>query len=392
MLKNINKEIISLKETEIMEVANFGRKHAFETGEKVYSAWFGEGDTSTNKIIYDKAIDSLVKGKTFYTFQNGMPNLRLEISNYMNEIFKINTKPDNHSVVTGGMMVLRLVCDLILSDNDEVVIVGPVWPNIKSSVLLKKSKIKEVSLTLGKKGWNLDFQLLLKSISSSTKMVFINSPGNPTGWVITRDQQNKLLNHVRQTGSWLISDEVYHQIIFNDTVAPSFLQISLPNDRLIVINSASKSFNMTGWRIGWLTHPVELGEHIAKLVQITTSGVPEFLQNGLLSALHNYKVITNELKLNLIKSRDLMFARLKTWSRVECSVPEAAFYAFFKVKGMSNSLEFAKKLIVETKVGVAPGIAFGASGEGHLRICFAANEGFINTIMDRLEPVLNSKS
>ena len=321
-----------------------------------------------------------------------MPNLRLEISNYMNEIFKINTKPDNHSVVTGGMMGLRLVCDLILSDNDEVVIVGPVWPNIKSSVLLKKSKIKEVSLTLGKKGWNLDFQLLLKSISSSTKMVFINSPGNPTGWVITRDQQNKLLNHVRQTGSWLISDEVYHQIIFNDTVAPSFLQISLPNDRLIVINSASKSFNMTGWRIGWLTHPVELGEHIAKLVQITTSGVPEFLQNGLLSALHNYKVITNELKLNLIKSRDLMFARLKTWSRVECSVPEAAFYAFFKVKGMSNSLEFAKKLIVETKVGVAPGIAFGASGEGHLRICFAANEGFINTIMDRLEPVLNSKS
>jgi aspartate aminotransferase len=392
LLKNINKEIISLKETEIMEVANFGRKHAFETGEKVYSAWFGEGDTSTNKIIYDKAIDSLVKGKTFYTFQNGMPSLRLEISNYMNEIFKINTKPDNHSVVTGGMMGLRLVCDLILSDNDEVVIVGPVWPNIKSSVLLKKSKIKEVSLTLGKKGWNLDFQLLLKSISSSTKMVFINSPGNPTGWVITRDQQNKLLNHVRQTGSWLISDEVYHQIIFNDTVAPSFLQISLPNDRLIVINSASKSFNMTGWRIGWLTHPVELGEHIAKLVQITTSGVPEFLQNGLLSALHNYKVITNELKLNLIKSRDLMFARLKTWSRVECSVPEAAFYAFFKVKGMSNSLEFAKKLIVETKVGVAPGIAFGASGEGHLRICFAANEGFINTIMDRLEPVLNSKS
>lgn len=108
MLKNINKEIISLKETEIMEVANFGRKHAFETGEKVYSAWFGEGDTSTNKIIYDKAIDSLVKGKTFYTFQNGMPNLRLEISNYMNEIFKINTKPDNHSVVTGGMMGVKV--------------------------------------------------------------------------------------------------------------------------------------------------------------------------------------------------------------------------------------------------------------------------------------------
>ena len=129
--------------------------------------------------------------------------------------------------------------------------------------------------------WNIDFNDLLQSITSSTKMVFINSPGNPTGWVISKEQQELLLNHTRKMGCWLISDEVYHQIIFNEDVACSFLQLSLPSDRLIVINSASKSFNMTGWRIGWLTHPEELGEHIAKLVQITTSGVPEFLQNGL---------------------------------------------------------------------------------------------------------------
>ena len=220
-------------------------------------------------------------------------------------------------------------------------------------------------------------------------MVFVNSPGNPTGWIITKEQQELLLKHTRKLGCWLISDEVYHQITFNGLAAPSFLKFSKPNDRLIVINSASKSFDMTGWRIGWITHPEELGEHIAKLVQITTTGVPEFLQIGFIAALQNYKNITNDLRQRLKKSRDMMFDKLSTWNQVECSIPEAAFYAFFKVKGMNNSLEFAKKLIVETNVGVAPGIAFGESGEGHLRICFAAKENFIQEIMSRLEPIFN---
>ena len=389
MLSNLNKEIIDFKETEIMEVANFGRNHELKTGKKVYSAWFGEGDTPTDQIIYNETIDSLIKGKTFYTYQNGIPNLRLEISKYMNNVFGIYTKPENHSIVTGGMMGLRLICDLIISKNDEVVMVGPVWPNIRSSVLLKKGNVKEISLTLDHNGWNIDFNDLLQSITSSTKMVFINSPGNPTGWVISKEQQELLLNHTRKMGCWLISDEVYHQIIFNADVASSFLQLSLPSDRLIVINSASKSFNMTGWRIGWLTHPEELGEHIAKLVQITTSGVPEFLQNGLISALKNFKSITYDLKINLKNSRDLMFNRLMAWSKIQCTLPQASFYAFFKVKDMDDSLQYAKHLIVKTNVGVAPGIAFGKSGEGHLRICFAANEKFINEVMDRLEPELN---
>ncbi|MDB9916025.1 aminotransferase class I/II-fold pyridoxal phosphate-dependent enzyme, partial [Alphaproteobacteria bacterium] len=195
MLSNLNKEIIEFKETEIMEVANFGRNHELKTGKKVYSAWFGEGDTPTDQIIYNETIDSLIKGKTFYTYQNGIPNLRLEISKYMNNVFGIHTKPENHSIVTGGMMGLRLICDLIISENDEVVMVGPVWPNIRSSVLLKKGNVKEISLKLDQNGWNIDFNDLLQSITSSTKMVFINSPGNPTGWVISKEQQELLLNH-----------------------------------------------------------------------------------------------------------------------------------------------------------------------------------------------------
>lgn len=389
MLQSLNPEILSFKETAIMEVANFGRNFQKETGKYVYPAWFGEGDTETSKLIYDKTIESLVKGKTFYTYQNGIQELRSEISRYMNEIFNINTKPENHSVVTGGMMGLRLICDLIIDSGDEVVMVGPVWPNIRSSVLLKKGNIKEISLQLKDGEWLLDYDKLIRSITSKTKMVFVNSPGNPTGWEMPKSQQERLLNHTRDVGCWLVADEVYHQITYNDLPSPSFLESSLASDKLIVINSSSKSFNMTGWRIGWITHPEELSSHIAKLVQITTTGVPEFLQDGLIAALQNYKIITNELRINLKKSRDIMFNRLVSWNQVECSVPNAAFYAFFKVKGVKDSLEFSKKLILETNVGVAPGIAFGQSGEGHIRICFAAKESFINQIMDRLEPILN---
>ena len=391
MLENLNKEILSFKETAIMEIANFGRNHEHTTGQKIYPAWFGEGDTSTSKLICNKTVEALNTGKTFYTYQNGTPELRFQLAQYMNEVFDINTKPENHSVVSGGMMGLRLVCDLIVDADDEVVLVGPVWPNIRSSVLLKRGNIKEISLKLSDGEWKIDFNNLLNSITSKTKMVFINSPGNPTGWMIKKEQQDLLLKHTRKHGCWLVSDEVYHQITFNGLAAPSFLQLSKPNDRLIIINSASKSFDMTGWRIGWITHPEELGQHIAKLVQITTTGVPEFLQIGFMAALENYKSITNKLRQNLKKSRDIMFDRLRTWDQVECSIPDAAFYAFFKVRGMDNSLDFAKKLIVETNVGVAPGIAFGVSGEGHIRICFAAKEKFIIDVMDRLEPVLNKK-
>lgn len=389
MLDNLNSEILSFKETAIMEIANFGRNYEKETGKKVLPAWFGEGDSPTSSLIYNETIEAIKNGKSFYTFQNGIYNLRTEIAKYMNEVFDISTKAENHSVVTGGMMGLRLICDLIVDHGDEVVMVGPVWPNIRSSVLLKKGNIKEISLKLNDGEWVLDYDYLINSITKNTKMVFVNSPGNPTGWVMPKKEQERLLEHTRNLGCWLISDEVYHQITYNDLPSPSFLQSSKADDRLIVINSASKSFSMTGWRVGWITHPEELGVHIAKLVQITTTGVPEFLQYGLISALKNYKEITKELRKNLKASRDIMFDRLIHWKKVDCSIPDAAFYAFFKVKGVNNSLDFAKKLILETNVGVAPGIAFGQSGEGHIRICFAAKESFINNIMERLEPILS---
>ncbi len=380
----LNRSLNKLEETPIMQIANYGRSYTKNTGKKILPAWFGEGNQPTKKIIYNNTIDSLVSGNTFYTYQNGTPKIREAMKNYMNSVFDIKTNSNNHSLVNGGMLGIKIICDMLIEKNDEVVIVGPVWPNIKSSVLLRDAKIIEVDLEL-KDEWKLDLKKLFKAITDSTKMVFINSPNNPTGWVLNQEEQDKILSFIRKKKCWLIADEVYHQIIFDKNVSPSFLQVSRENDKLIVINSSSKSFNMTGWRIGWLTHPSYLDEHIAKLVQISTTGVPEFLQDGFYSALTNYKSIVEEVKNDLRVSRDLTIKKTKKWNKIHMPKINAAFYAFFKVNDIDDSLEYAKYLIRKTQVGLAPGIAFGKSGEGHLRLCFASNKKFLTEILDRLE-------
>ena len=384
----LTKSVMGIKETPIMEVANFGREFAKKTGKEVFPAWFGEGNKPTKEIIFKETIKSLKEGKTFYTYQNGLPKIREAISNYMNDVFKIRTFPENQSLVTGGMLGIKIICDMLIEKDDEVVIVGPVWPNIRSSVILKQGKINEVDLKLEDK-WKLDINKLFSSITENTKMVFINSPSNPTGWMLSEEEQEEILSYTRKKGCWLVSDEVYHQIVYDREVSSSFLKFSKPDDKLIVINSSSKSFNMTGWRVGWLTHPSFLESHIAKLVQISTTGVPEFLQEGFYSALVNYKSIVSEVREELTKSRNYVFDRTKNWKRIQLPFTNAAFYCFFKVNEMTDSVNYAKYLIEKTQVGLAPGIAFGNSGEGHLRLCFASDLDFLKNVLSRLEKELS---
>ena len=182
-MNSINKNILQIKETPIMEIANYGRNFTKETGKAVYPAWFGEGNISTDKLIYNETINALKAGETFYTYQNGIPEVREEISKYMNDMFDIKTSPYQHSIVNGGMLGIKICCEIILEKGDEVVIIGPVWPNIRSSVVLREAIINEVSLDFDQT-WTLDLNKLLNAITDKTKLVFINSPNNPTGWIL----------------------------------------------------------------------------------------------------------------------------------------------------------------------------------------------------------------
>ena len=387
-MNSINKNILQIKETPIMEIANYGRNFTKETGKIVYPAWFGEGNISTDKLIYNETINALKAGETFYTYQNGIPEVREEISKYMNDMFDVKTSPYQHSIVNGGMLGIKICCEIILEKGDEVVIVGPVWPNIRSSVVLREAVINEVSLDFDKT-WTLDLNKLLNAITDKTKLVFINSPNNPTGWMLNSSEQQIILDHVRKKNCWLLADEVYHRIVYQGNASSSFLSLSEPEDKLLVINSSSKSFNMTGWRVGWITHPEYLGEHIAKLVQISTTGVPEFIQKGFIEALKNHEFLVEEVMKNLHVSRDFVYNKMKHWTKLKINKPASAFYFFFKANDAKDSISFCKNLIKKTQVGLAPGVAFGKTGDNFLRLCFAADVKFLENILNRLEEEFN---
>jgi aspartate/methionine/tyrosine aminotransferase len=221
-----------------------------------------------------------------------------------------------------------------------------------------------------------------------TRAVFVNSPGNPTGWMMPRGQQQALLAACRDRGIWVIADEVYARIVYDRRAAPSFLEVAEPDDRVIVINSFSKSWAMTGWRLGWLIHPVAVGDYVANLVEFNTSGTPAFLQQAGVTAVREGEPLVAAMVARCRQGRDVIGRCLAALPRVRYTPPDAAFYAFFAVDGMANSLDFAKRLVHEAGVGLAPGTAFGPEGEGFLRLCFARAPETLEAAAERLARAL----
>ncbi len=375
-----------LPETPIAEVAMsvFGDPD-------VVPLWFGESDLVTPAFVSDAAARGLQAGETFYTWQRGIPELRSALSTYTKRLYGIDCPVDRISVTTGGMQAILLSCQLLLDAGDNVVIVSPIWPNITSATKLVGGVPRYVALDRKPDGgWTLDLQKIFDSVDERTRAIFVNSPGNPTGWTMTRDEQKALLEFARKRGIWIMADEVYARLIYTRPVAPSFLELAEPEDPLIVLNSFSKPWAMTGWRIGWLTHPPALGDQFAKLVQINTSGLPHFLQRGAVVALEKGDGFVAEMVDRCRAGGELVFQRLSAHPRVMIARPEAAFYAFFAVDGVEDTLAFCKKLAQEYKVGLAPGEAFGPGGQGNIRLCFASSAERLSKGLDRIEAALKA--
>lgn len=357
----------------------------------VVPLWFGESDLVTPDFVRDAAASGLQAGETFYTWQRGIPDLRSALSAYTERLYRIKCPADRISVTTGGMQAILLSCQLLLDPGDNIVIVSPIWPNITSATKLVGGVPKYVALERTPAGgWKLDMQKLFDAVDSRTRAVFVNSPGNPTGWTMTTEEQQTLLEFARKRGIWIMADEVYARLIYSRRpdgrqVAPSFLELAGPDDPVLVLNSFSKPWAMTGWRLGWLTHPAQLGEQFAKLVQINTSGVPGFLQRGAVAALEKGDAFVADMVERCRAGGELVFQRLSALPRVTISRPEAAFYAFFSVEGVSDTLAFCKTLAREHKVGLAPGEAFGPGGQGNVRLCFASGAERLSKGLDRIE-------
>ncbi len=385
ILESLRRDVAELEETGIVQVALHGWDKP-----GLIPMWFGEGDQPTPAFICDAAAEAMRNGETFYTDQRGILPLRQALAAYTKRTFGVDVGTDEISLVTAGMSALYLAMDMLVEPGDEVIAVGPVWPNIYSTVEIHGGVVRHASIELVDGEWRLDLDRLFALANAKTKAIFVNSPGNPTGWMMESDEQRALMDFARARGIWVIADEVYHQLVFDRDVAPSFLQVANRDDKLLVVNSFSKSWLMTGWRLGWLTHPAALAPTIAKLVQITTSGVPQFLQRAAITAIEDGDWVIRDLRARCKAGRDLVFDRLESWPKLKLARPKAAFYAFFAVDGMTDSVEFAKRIIDEANVGLAPGSAFGPAGEGYLRLCFAASEATLTRGLDALEPILGA--
>jgi aspartate aminotransferase len=356
----------------------------------VLPLWYGEGDLPTPDFIGAAATAALQAGQTFYTYKAGLPELRSTIASYLTELHARPTAAERIIVSSSAMTALMLVAQALVDAGDNLVIVAPVWPNIAAAVSIMGGEPRLVGLdpTPGG-GWRLDVERLFAACDPGTRAIFINSPSNPTGWVISADEIGALLAFARRRGLWLIADEVYGRIVYGNRAAPSFLDQAEPEDRLIVVNSFSKSWAMTGWRLGWLVVPPELLPIMEKLVEFNTSGSPTFLQHAGIVAIREGEPFIARFVARCRAARDVAIDALQACRRVEVARPEGAFYAFPRVDGVTDSVSFAKEVLARTKVGLAPGSAFGPMSEGYLRMCFARDPQTIAEAVDRLRPLLD---
>ena len=357
--------------------------------EGVIPLWFGESDRSTPAFICEAATRAMTQGHTFYTPNRGIPELRQTIAQYVSGLRGRPIGADRVSVTASGVSAIMLVMEALVDPGSSVALVGPIWPNCADSVTALGGEVRRVPLEPTPQGWRLDLDRLFDACDDTTRAIFVNSPGNPTGWLMKAEEVRAILAFCRKRRIWAIGDDVYDRLVYDRPVAPSFLDLAGPEDPVIAINSFSKAWCMTGWRLGWLVAPPAFGEVIGKINEFNVSSATTFVQHAGITAIRDGEPFVAEIVAQYARARDLVVQRLGAMPRVRLVRPEAAFYAFFTVDGMSDSLAFAKHLIAETKVGLAPGIAFGQEGEGWLRLCFATSLARLGEAMDRLEPALS---
>ena len=366
-------------ESGIVEILNYARKR-----EGLIPLWVGEGDSATPQFIRDAATASLNAGHTFYTYQRGIPDLRRALSDYYNRHFGKRLSEDHFYVVVGGMQAIKLSIEAVAAPGDEVIYLSPAWPNLAAAVDLASARSVPVELDFRDGAWHLDLDRIKAAITPRTKALFVNTPSNPCGWTATREDLAAMLGLARQHGLWIIADEIYALYHYKGGRAASFLDIMEDDDRILFVNSFSKNWSMTGWRIGWIVAPPAMGQVLENLVQYSTSGVPEFIQRGAVSALDDGDVVISDNYEKALKSRDILCDALLATNRVITLKPDGALYAFLAIDGVTDSKKAAFDIVDKAGVGLAPGTAFGAGGQAFMRACFLRDPRQVAVAADRL--------
>jgi aspartate/methionine/tyrosine aminotransferase len=377
----IRKDILELEDSKIVDVWHRGLgKHG------LIMLAVGEGDLATPKFIAEAAYKSLLAGETFYTYKRGIPELRRALAAYHKKHWGVAIADERIAITSAGMNAMMIAMETAIAAGDNLVAVSPVWPNIFATAEIMGGEVRMVALDNEGDHWRLDLDKLFAACDGRTRVIYAASPGNPTGWVMGLDQIQAVIEFCRKRGIWFIADEVYNRLIYDRPVAPSALAVARPDDPVFVVNSFSKTWAMTGWRIGWMVMPLGLAPVVERLLEFNTSGGQAFLQRACVAALEQGEDFVAEQIARCRAGRDLVTQRLGGMKHVRVLRCEASFYLMFQVEGEADSHALALKLVDEAGVGLAPGAAFGAGGEGFLRLCFAAGTPRLAEAMDRLEP------
>ena len=377
--------IDTLEDSPIVEVWRMGYNDP-----EVIGMFAGEPDVPTPAFIRDAAAKSLAEGHTFYTPNRGIPGMGDALSRYIKRTWGVDVPESRIALTASGMSAVMLISQATSQAGDNVVAVTPSWPNILRAMQINNAEVREVAMTPGNAGWQLDLDALMARCDERTKVIYLASPGNPTGWMIPREQAERLLEFARTHNIAILSDEVYHRTVYGRNAAFSFLEIARPTDPVFIANSFSKAWAMPGWRLGWIVYPEGYTDAFEKLIQFNTSGCPAFLQHAAIVALDQGEDFVKSFATRCDAGRQVVNERLARMKRVRNIPSEGAFYAMFSVDGVTDTLQFCKRAVVEAKIGMAPGTSFGEGSEHYIRLCYAKAPELLHKAMDRLEAFLET--
>ena len=385
LIESLRAEARAAPESGIVEVANHGRGRP-----GLIPLWAGEGDLPTPAFISDAAARGLAAGETFYTWQKGLPELRQALADYYLRHFGKDLPAEEFIVTGSGMHAIQLAIDAVAGAGDEVIHLSPAWPNFAAAAGVAGAVPVAVTLDHSSNGWSCDVDRIAAAVTPRTRALFVNTPANPTGWTADHATLKAILDLARRQGLWIIADEIYALFHYGGGRAPSFLDIAEAEDRILFVNSFSKNWAMTGWRIGWIrTHPA-LQQTFENLIQYSTSGVPQFLQRGAIAALAEGDAFIAGQVERARQARDIVCSALQRTGRVRFTVPQGAFYLFFAVDGLVDSRMAAFDIVDHANVGLAPGTAFGPGGGHFLRLCFHRRLDQIEEATERLANWINT--
>jgi aspartate/methionine/tyrosine aminotransferase len=361
----------------------------------VLRLYFGESNLPTPEFIKRAAVRGMAEGFTFYTENAGLPSLRRAIAAQYRRLHGVALDPASEIVVTAsGVQALNVAIRCVLGPGDEALVLSPVWPNGASNVAMANAVARQIPHILCGHRYLVDFEALASAFTPRTRVLIYTSPSNPLGWVATEGEQQQLLDFARQRDLWLIADEVYDRIYYGGprpgVPAPSILSKVTRDDAVMVIQSFSKSYCMTGWRLGWLVARRDVAAKATQLNEFIISHAPSFAQKAGEVALAEGEEELALMITRLKENRDLCLDALGGLAGVTVPAPEGAFYVFPRIDGLADSFAFCKRLLEKMRVGLAPGVAFGPGGEGSVRICYAAERTVLEPALERLSGFLRA--